>query len=67
MDKIATELDQSSSDDNIRYWTQDPTEYTLKGYEDNPAIPNPREEVLLLGKLESEDILRIESNHGEYE
>lgn len=67
LDKIALELDQSSSRDSINYWTECGTEFQMKGLHNNPNIPNPREEIQILEKLESEGILKIKSNYGEYE
>lgn len=66
LDKIATELDQSPTDtDEVTYWTQDPAEYLLGRV--NELIPNPREEIKILEVFESDDVLRIKSNHSEYE
>lgn len=67
LDKIALELDQSSSENSLNYWTECGIEFQMKGLQNNPNIPNPREEVQILEKLESEGILKIKSNHGEYE
>lgn len=66
LNKIALELDQSSSS-NIDYWTDDNIEQQLKGLIDDPNIPNPREEIQILEKLELEGVLNIKGNHGEYE
>lgn len=66
LDKIALELDQSS-DRTITYWTEDPVEYRMAGLQNNPDVPNPREEVQIIEKLASEGLLKVISNYGEYE
>ncbi len=67
LDKIALELDQSPAGNAVTYWTQDPTEYLMLGLQNNPNIPNPREEVQIIEKLASEGLLEIKSNYSEYE
>ncbi len=66
MDKIALELDQSS-DRTVTYWTADPVEYRMAGLQNNPDVPNPREEVQIIEKLASEGLLEVVSNYSEYE
>jgi len=66
LDKIALELDQSTGN-KLTYWTADPAEYRMLGLQDNPDIPNPREEVQIIEKLASEGLLEVNSNYGEYE
>lgn len=66
-DKIAKEIDQTASEDLIKYWTEDSIEYQLKGLENNQKIPNSREEVQILEVFQSLGILNIKDNHSEYE
>lgn len=67
LDKIALELDQAPPGEAITYWTQDSIEHQLLSLQNNQLIPNVREEIQILNKLESEGVLKIESNYGEYE
>ena len=67
LDKIALELDQTPSGNDITYWSADPTEYRMAGLQNIPEVPNPREEIQIIEKLASEGLLEIKSNYGEYE